>query len=111
MNDFLSFRKMITPVFIQAIFLIGAVLAVLGALITMFRGMFFIGLVYLVLGPLLVRIYCELLILFFKIHEEVTAIRAHLTGSAPGGFPVTPMPATPVAPAPPGVVPPPPPQY
>lgn len=107
MNDFLSFRKMITPVFIQVIFLIGVVGAVIFALGTMFRVSFFTGLIALVIGPLFVRIYCELLILFFKIHEEVTAIRQQMTGSAPGGFPVTPV--TPVAPAP-GVVPPPP-QY
>jgi hypothetical protein len=105
MNDFLTFRKMITPLFIQVIFWVGVVGAVIAALITMFHTSFFAGIVALVVLPLFVRIYCELLILFFKIHEELVSIRQALGGSSPGGFPV--MPAVPVAPAPGGQVPPP----
>jgi hypothetical protein len=105
MDDFLSFRKMITPIFIQVIFWLFVVLAVISALMTMFQGGINIlfGLIFLVVGPFIVRIYCELLIILFRIYDELVAIR---TGTPPGqGFPV--MPAQPYVPP---VVTPPPPQ-
>ena len=72
MNDFLAFRKMITPMVIQILFWIGVAVCVLGGLVTMIGGAtssrgggaaVLSGLVMLVLGPLAVRIYCELLII------------------------------------------------
>jgi hypothetical protein len=105
MNDFLAFRKMITPMFIQIIFLVAAGLAVLGGLIAIVASLsqgawagVFGGLIFLVVGPILARIYCEVLIVIFKIHEELVAIR---TGTPPTGqgFPVLPM-ATATPPAP-----------
>jgi len=97
MNDFVSFRKMITPLFIQVIFWLFVILIVISALFTMFQGgaQIFVGLIMLVVGPLVARIYCELLIILFRIYDELVAIR---TGTPPGtgggaGFPV--MPATP----------------
>ena len=106
MDEFLSFRKMITPLFIQLIFWVGIVGIVINALIT-FRYSVITGLLFLIIGPLIWRIYCELVILFFRMYEELTAIRHVLGGQPPppGGhaFPVTPVvPATPsVAPPPP----------
>jgi hypothetical protein len=108
MNDFLSFRKMITPIFIQINFWIAVVFAVIGALITMFQGglNIVVGLIMLVIGPFVARIYCELLIIMFRIYDELVAIR---TGTPPSGqgFPVM-MPQTQAyAPPPPGAMPPP----
>jgi hypothetical protein len=56
---------------------------------------FLLGLIYLIVGPVMVRIYCELLILLFRIYEELQAIR---TGKPPTdmGFPV--IPVTPIDP-------------
>jgi hypothetical protein len=106
MNEFLSFRKMITPIFIQIIFWIAVVFTVIGALGTMFRGGFniIIGLIFLVLGPFIARIYCELLIIMFRIYDELVAIR---TGTPPSGqgFPV--MPQQGYVPPAPGTMPPP----
>jgi len=103
MNDFLSFRKMITPIFIQVIFWVAVVLCVISALIMMTGGGIYVlyGLMYLVLGPFVVRIYCELLIILFRIYDELVAIR---TGTPPAGqgFPVMP-PVSPQAPMPPTV--------
>ena len=94
MDEFLSFRKMITPLFIQVIFWIGIVGIVINALMFM-RFSVFTGLIILIIGPLMWRIYCELVILFFRMYEELTAIRQVLGGQPPppGGhaFPVTPM--------------------
>ena len=85
MDDYLTFRKMITPIIIQVIFWIGAVLIALYALWEIFSGatanfgggsLVLRGLVELVLGPLFWRIFCELLIVIFRINDTLTEIRA-----------------------------------
>lgn len=84
MEDFLKFRKMITPVIIQVLFWVGVAVTVILSLVVMAtsfsssRGgaaQFFGGLIMLVLGPVVVRIYCELLILFFRMNETLTDIK------------------------------------
>ncbi len=77
MNDFWSFKKMLTPVIIQIIFWISIVGVIFFAFYTMFSqfGNFWIGLVYLILGPIAVRVYCELLIVVFKINDQLNEIR------------------------------------
>jgi len=83
LQDLLSFRKMITPMIIQILFWIGVGLCVLFGLIsigtsfTRFGGVstFFSGLAIIVVGPIAVRIYCEILIIFFRINETLTEIK------------------------------------
>jgi hypothetical protein len=84
MNDFLSFRKMITPIVIQVVFWIGVVLCVIGGLVGIIAGavshdgggqQVLAGLITLLLGPLFVRIYCEVLMVFFKMNDSLTEIR------------------------------------
>jgi hypothetical protein len=77
-KDLLGFDKMFTPRVITIIYWILLGLVVLSGLITLFTsGMngIWMGPVIIVFGTLGVRIYCELLILFFKIHEELQEIR------------------------------------
>ena len=87
MDDFLKFRKMITPAIIQILFWVGVAVTVIGSLVTMAVsfgrygggiGTFLGGLLMLVLGPVVVRIYCELLILFFRMNETLTEIKNNL---------------------------------
>lgn len=84
MDDFLKFRKMITPVIIQILFWVMVAIAVIGALVMMGSsfgrygtgiGGFLGGLIFLVVGPVMVRVYTELLILFFRMNETLTEIR------------------------------------
>ncbi len=88
MEDFLKFRKMITPVIIQVLFWVGVAGTVIAALVVMAMSFgssgggaaqFLGGLILLVLGPVGVRIYCELLILFFRMNETLTEIKNGLT--------------------------------
>ena len=74
-NDFLRFRKMITPVVIQILFWIGVAASVIFGFYTMFSGSFLSGLGMVVLGPVGVRIWCELLIVIFSINDSLTDIR------------------------------------
>lgn len=84
MNEFLSFHKMITPVFIQIIFWIGAGLCVIGGLIGIISGagaqyggggQVLGSLIMIFLGPLGVRIWCELVIIMFRMNESLEAIK------------------------------------
>jgi hypothetical protein len=95
MNEFLSFRKMITPVIIQVLFWIGVAVCVISGLVTMIQGgsAAVRGLLMLLLGPIVVRVYCELLILLFRIHDAVDEIRrGKASPSGQAGFPVNPAP-------------------
>src|SRR5690625_2210161 len=78
MNNFLNFDKMLTPTIIKIVFWIGAGLSVLMGLLMIIQGAgayygggasIFMGLLTIVIGPFVVRIYCELLIIFFKMNE------------------------------------------
>jgi len=89
MEDFLNFRKMITPFIIRILFWVGVAGCVIVGLAMMWNSLrgygsepalFLVGLLVLVCGPVLVRVYTEILILFFRINETLTEIR-HLLAS------------------------------
>ena len=79
MNDFLSFRKMITPMAIQVLFWIGvAASTILGItrLATSYGAAAAVinGLLVLFLGPIVVRVICELIMMQFGIHRAILAL-------------------------------------
>ena len=85
MNDYLSFRKMLTPVIIQIIFWIGAVICVLGGIIGIVTSavadnaiMILYSILTMLLGPLVVRIYCEILIVVFRINDNLVEMNKKL---------------------------------
>lgn len=83
MRDFWAFRTMVTPVIIQVIFWVGAILCiVIGGMMIIYGAgrmgqvpYLWKGIFLLVLGPLGVRVYCEILIIFFRINETLTEIK------------------------------------
>ena len=86
MGDFLAFRKMVTPAIIQVIFWIGVLVCVIAGLGAMIGGSalpagmgggrgVLSGFLILVFGPILVRVYCELLIVLFRIYDSLSAIQ------------------------------------
>ncbi|MEN3009558.1 MAG: DUF4282 domain-containing protein [Candidatus Bipolaricaulaceae bacterium] len=75
-EDFVRFRKFITPRVMPVVFWIGVGIAVITGIISIVEGVLlgsarlvFLGLVSLFLGPLFVRILCELVLTFFR-HKE-----------------------------------------
>jgi Domain of unknown function (DUF4282) len=72
MDEYLTFRRLITPSIVQIVFWLGLVVIVLRGFITMFSESFWHGLAILVLGPLLLRIYCEIVIVLFRINNTLT---------------------------------------
>lgn len=84
MGSFLKFEKMITPFFIQLIFWLGVIGSIIGGIGTAIFGIIsdsggigqiLIGIVSMFLGPIIVRVYCELLIVVFKMHSALISIR------------------------------------
>ncbi|MCL7748027.1 DUF4282 domain-containing protein [Halalkalibacter alkaliphilus] len=87
MNQYLNFDKMITPAIIKIIFWIGVAVSVITGLIMIISGaaspwggglQVISGLFVMFLGPLVTRIYCELLILFFKMQQSLNEISSKL---------------------------------
>jgi hypothetical protein len=81
-NDFMAFRTMITPVIIQIIFWVGVALCIIIGLGYIFVGSRYgngqgpvYGVLIIIFGPIAVRIYCEILIVFFRINETLTEIK------------------------------------
>ena len=81
LNDLLTFRKMITPTIIQVIFWIGIIACAIGGIVGIVTGAIrntatgvLSGLAILIIGPLAVRVYCEALILVFRINDTLTEI-------------------------------------
>lgn len=82
MGDLLSFDKMITPKIITLVYWLMLLAVVVGSLAQMFGGYggfslgkFFWGLFYLIGGVLAARIWCELLIVLFKMNEALQEMR------------------------------------
>ncbi len=83
MQDFLSFRKFITPMVIQVIFWIGVVVITLGLLIggisslgsAPLQGilMIFIGIPVALIAW---RVYCEIIIALFRMLDHLRSIDA-----------------------------------
>ena len=84
MNEYLTFDKFITPIFIQIIFWLGIAGIVILSLMAIVNGAALQGLLMLILGPLIWRMYTELLLVIFKINDNLSAIRKR--GENEGAF-------------------------
>ena len=83
MGDFLTFRKFMTPVFIQVIFWIGVAGIIILGFVSLIAGLsssggavsgvlgFFLG---IPIGLVLWRVYCEILMVFFRMLERLESI-------------------------------------
>ncbi|AKG03779.1 hypothetical protein AAV35_002555 [Salimicrobium jeotgali] len=87
MKNFLDFNKMITPSIIKIIFIIGVVISVLMGISLIGAGLdnpyggsgsVFMGLLTIVIGPLVTRVYCEIIIVVFKMHESLHDINSKI---------------------------------
>lgn len=83
MGRIFNFDKMITPIMIKILFWIGILVAVLSGFFMIGFGIvsknssytpIIFGLISLFLGPIIIRVYCEILIIIFKMQESVVQI-------------------------------------
>ena len=83
-NDFISFRTMITLKIIQIVYIVGAVIVTLGGLSMLFSGNNngygsisvmpsgpFAGLLTIIVGNVFWRMWCELVIVLFRINKTL----------------------------------------
>lgn len=79
MRNFLSFQWMLTPCLIKLFFWLGVILCVATAVRDMLgpEGIVW-GLSVLLIGPLLLRVFCEGLLVVFQINENLRVIRTQL---------------------------------
>jgi len=75
MKDVLFFDRMLTPQIILVVYWFLLLSSVLSGLGLMFNGSFFGGLGALIGGVVGSRIFCEMLIVVFKMNEALQAIR------------------------------------
>ncbi|RUL56952.1 MULTISPECIES: DUF4282 domain-containing protein [Lysinibacillus] len=81
LKEFINFDRLITGEIIKYLFWIGAAISVLMGIIAFLTGIVtgeflgaLFGLIFIIIGPLIVRIYCEIAIVFFKIYEVLKEI-------------------------------------
>jgi len=104
MEEYLKFRKMITPAIIQVVFYIGVGLCVIMGLVAIVSGasrygsgaLVLNGVLNIIIGPFLVWVFCSLLMLMSRVHDALTEMR----GGQAGGD-EAPDPAGSAPPAPP----------
>ena len=79
MNDFLTFRRKVTPVIIQILYWILTLAAIVAGVVMMLSSeegeAKAIGLGVLLIGPLVLRVYAEMLMVVFRINETLTEIK------------------------------------
>jgi hypothetical protein len=84
MDDFLNFRKLVTPSIIKVLFWISSILCVVAGIILIASSFgaygsgaptFLIGLCIALLGPIFSRIICETLFVIFQTHEKIPTLK------------------------------------
>ncbi len=84
LRDYMSFRNMVTPRIIELLFLISIFVSIVSGLYVIFvknsivinvNYKTLIGLGLILIGPIISRIYCEVLILFFRMNETLTELK------------------------------------
>lgn len=76
MKDLLIFRKMLTPWLVQFLFWIAMIIFIGIAIVDIIHDVsVYVVLEIIILGPLATRIVCEILILFFRMNDHLTAIK------------------------------------
>ncbi len=74
MKDFFNFKQFITPIIIQILFWIFVVFSVIAGLFMMGTAGVIPGLLTIIFGPIFIRVYFEVIILFFKIYERLASL-------------------------------------
>lgn len=80
LKEFLSFHSMLTPIIIQILFWVGVAATVIVGFILIAAGKVQ-GILVILFGPIIVRVYCEILIIFFRINDTLEEIKELLEKS------------------------------
>ncbi|MEH0741361.1 DUF4282 domain-containing protein [Vibrio cholerae] len=82
MDSIFSFKSMLTPKLVTGLYWLLLLIAIISGIGTMFSGYggvtfqtFMLGLLTMVGGAIGARIWCELMIVIFKINENLQALK------------------------------------
>jgi len=89
-REYLGFDKLITPALVRILFWILIVIDVLVAVGHIFGGDFWRGVLILFVGPIVIRVYCEIVIVIFQINNTLTEIRDERRSAVERAAPVQP---------------------
>jgi len=87
MKKLLNFDVMIAPLVLKILFWVGSIASVVIGLLMIVQGftayygggdLIFTGLLTIILGPIMIRVYCELLIIMFKMFDTMKGIQRSL---------------------------------
>lgn len=81
--DYITFRKMITPIIMMFFFWLFIFINTVWAFFQLFDGSFVTSLLSLTLGNVMIRVLCEMFILMFKMHatqEEILKVNKKIAG-------------------------------
>lgn len=115
MSGYISFRRFITPAFIMAIYILGAIVITILSIILMAGGFnsaavtgqvtlsgdvaVVLGIIVLIFGNLFWRIVCEYMVVQFRIYDELVSINRRVGGPLPTATQPPPTsPTTPICP-------------
>ena len=85
MQDLLGFDKMVTPIIIRILYFLGLLGVLAMTVVSLFQGRILMAIGVLVFGAIMVRVYSELLILLFRIHDNLVSINQHMKDRNPSG--------------------------
>ena len=77
-QKFINFDIMITPAIMKVIYIIGSVVIIIAALVSLFSGQALVAIAAIFGGAaalVFFRLYCELVMVFFKMHENLKHIK------------------------------------
>ena len=78
LQDLMFFEKMITPLVVTYLYWLGILGSFISGLIIMFTnfsfGSFLSGIIFFIFGVICSRVFYELVIILFKIHEKLTVV-------------------------------------
>ena len=86
MQDLLGFDKMVTPIIIRILYFLGLLGVLVAAVVSLFQGRILPAIAILVFGAIMVRVYSELLILLFRIHDNLVSINQQMKDRNPSGL-------------------------
>ncbi|MDE0084907.1 MAG: DUF4282 domain-containing protein [Candidatus Poribacteria bacterium] len=87
MKDFLTFKKMVAPIIIPILFWIGTIFSIYVGLVFIIEWsrfgpsgaeMLLVSFGYFFLGPILLRVFCELLLTLFSVNDKLEDIKGLL---------------------------------
>ncbi|MGQ4003036.1 DUF4282 domain-containing protein [Francisellaceae bacterium CB299] len=74
LKKFISFNDFITPSIIVFIFWLSLVGISLSGIVAIFFGNFIYGIIEIIFGAVFTKVFCEMLIVLFKINENLKEI-------------------------------------